>query len=243
MEVKASDKTEVVSHSINNVINIFVSPMEVFKSLQVKPTILFPFVLIMTSLVAVYSWYYTMVDFPWAIDQLLARMGDNSADEIDQIRKVYEDMGSTGMMVTQNIGIVIMTLLIYSVQAGYLSLISAISGDAIRFRQWFSLTSWAYLIGLLGVLAIAVNILMSENGQISIYDINSLSLSGMGLDAGSNISLQSLFDTLNLTMFWTLGLMVAGYQNWVNSGYAKASVIVLAPHVLIYGIWAVIALI
>jgi hypothetical protein len=243
MEEQASNKTEVASSAMTNVVNIFVSPMEVFNSLQLKPTIVLPFFLPLISLVVVYVWYFTIVDFPWLIEQMLVRMGDIPQDEIAQIQKVFEDMGSTGMMVTQSIGIVVMTLLLYSLQAGYLSLISAITGDAIRFKQWFSLTSWTYLIGLLSVIAIVINILLSENGQISVSEVNALSFSGLGLGVDGNTSLQSLFDTLNLTMFWSLGLLVVGYQHWVKPGYAKASLIVLTPHVLIYGIWALISLI
>jgi len=231
-----------VSNLLTNVVNIFVSPVDVFESLSVKPTIVFPFLISMVSLIAAYTWYFYMVDYPWLIDQLLARMGDTSAEEVDQIRKAYDMMGSTGMMLTQNIGIFVATLLIFSVQAGYLTLLSATLGNAIRFKQWFSLTSWTYVISLLGALAIVVNIILSENGQISLYDINSLSLTGLGVDAGANTGLQTLFDSLSLTMFWSLALLVAGYHNWTKAGYVKSGLIVLMPHVLIYGVWAIIAL-
>jgi len=237
-----SESKTIEASLLTNCINIFVSPMEVFASLKVKPTILFPFLTLMVSLVAAYTWYFYIVDFPWLIDQLIARMGDIPAEEIDQIRKVYDTMGSTGMMLTNNFGTAVMTLVIYSAQAGYLALVSATFGDAIRFKQWFSLTCWTYVISLLSALVIVVNILLSDNGQISLYDINSLSLTGLGVDASGNSSLQSLFDSLTLPMFWSLALLVAGYQSWTKSGYAKASLIVLMPHVLIYGVWAIVAL-
>lgn len=234
---------EVTSNRFTTVLNVFVSPAEVFATLKGKPTILFPVLLLITSYVGIYSWYFSTVDFSWLVEQIITRMGDRPLDELDATRKAFESMSSTGMAVTNNVSIVVMLLLISSIQAGYLSLVSAITGNSFRFRHWFSLTSWTNLTGLLAVVAIAINILMSNNGQISIYDINSLSFSGLGLDAGGNTSLQALFDTLNLATIWSLGLMVAGYQHWIEPGYVKAALIVLTPHVLIYGIWAAVALV
>ncbi|MFT7686290.1 MAG: hypothetical protein ACI9FB_001635 [Candidatus Azotimanducaceae bacterium] len=241
-ENKDVEDQTVKTHLLADTINIFVSPVDVFESVKVNPTILYPFLTFTISFVAAYTWYFSIVDFPWLIDALLARMSDSPQEELKQIREAYDMMGSTGMMLTTNVSTVVMALLIFSVQAGYLGLISATFGDAIRFKQWFSLTIWTNIISLLSVVAIVVNIFMSENGQVSLYNINSLSLTGLGLESGGNTTLQSLFDSLSLPLFWSLGLLVAGYQHWTKSGYVKAGLIVLSPHILIYGIWAIIAL-
>ena len=47
---------------------------------------------------------------------------------------------------------------------------------------------------------------------------------------------------LSLATFWSLGLLVAAYNTWVKSGYLTAILVVLTPHGLIYGIWAMVAL-
>ncbi|MEX2130083.1 MAG: hypothetical protein WD772_01245, partial [Pseudohongiellaceae bacterium] len=119
-------------------------------------------------------------------------------------------------------------------QAGYLTLVSALSGDAYRFRHWFSLISWTGLPYLLVVLVMAVNILMSPNGQLSLFDANSLSLASLGFSAGDNFMLQATLESMTLPMFWSMALTVVGYQQWLQSSWLRASLTVLAPYIVIF---------
>lgn len=54
-----------------------------------------------------------------------------------------------------------------------------------------------------------VNILLSSNGQLSLYELNSLSFNNLGLQVKGSTNLQALLDTLNIAMSWSLALMVA----------------------------------
>ncbi|MDP6651852.1 MAG: hypothetical protein QGF90_07080 [Gammaproteobacteria bacterium] len=47
---------------------------------------------------------------------------------------------------------------------------------------------------------------------------------------------------LNLTMIWSITLTVLAYKQWLESSWLKAMSIVLAPYLLIIGVWAYFAL-
>lgn len=226
----------------NTMVNIFVSPMEAFASIEKQPAILFPLVLILLGNIATYVWYFSVVDYPWLVDQLIERMEEMPADQITVVRDAYASMGNTGMMLSSIVSIVVLLVLVYSLQAGYLSMVCALVGTPYRFSQWFSLNCWVYLPGLLIVLVSMTNILLSENGQLGMYDLNSLSLNNLGFGGGKNVAINTLLDSLSLATFWSLGLLVAAYNTWVKSGYLTATLVVLTPHGLIYGIWAMVAL-
>ena len=190
----------------------------------------------------VYYWYFSIVDLAWYIDDTLARMGELSDSQLEQIRGFYS---SDPRSSTATRGILLGSLpllVVYVLQAGYLALASSLNGDGYHFKNWFSLICWANLPYLLVVLVMAVNILLSPNGQISILDANSLSLSSLGMEARGNTLLQSLMDTLNLPMFWSIALVVMGYKQWVKSSIFKALGIVLAPYALIFGVWTYFAI-
>lgn len=242
MEAGSETSPTLTDNPFSTAVNIFVSPADAFRTLDARPTILFPLALLLISYIAAYSWYFAVVDYAWLVDDLIASMGDLPPDQLEVIRKAYSSMSSTVMSISTNVSVVITLLLVNSIQAGYLTLVSALIDAPYRFRHWFSLACWTYLPGLIVILGMVVNILLNDNGQLGLYDLNSLSFNNLGLQVKGSTSLQTLLNTLNIAMLWSLSLMVAGYNHWLKSGYMKACLIVLTPHVLIYGSWAAIAI-
>jgi len=235
---QGDEKSNVLSITIN----VFTSPQEAFKTLNSKPSFLFPLVLIMVSTMIVYYWYFSIVDNAWYIDDTLSRMGDLSDEQLEAIRGFYSSGSQSSTAIQGTLLGSLPLLVVYVLQAGYLALASSLNGDGYRFKNWFSLICWTSLPSLLVVLVMAVNILLSPNGQISILDANSLSLSSLGMEARGNTLLQSLMDTLNLPMFWSIALVVMAYKQWVKSSIVKALWIVLTPYALIFGIWTYFAI-
>lgn len=215
-------------------INIFASPGDALRDLRDRPTILFPLLVTIISTAVVYAWYFQFVDYAWYVDDIISRMGNLQDAQQDQIREALNAQSRNVMTVTSTLGGMIGVVFILALPAGYLSLVSALSGDRYRFRHWFSLVSWTGLPYLLVVLVMAVNILMSPNGQLSIYDANSLSLASLGFSAEGNTVLQATLEALNLPMFWSIGLTILGYHQWVGSSWLRAAVTVLAPYMVIF---------
>jgi len=219
---------------LTTTINVFAAPGEAFSSIRSRPRILFPLAVLLVPTLAVYFWYFQVVDYAWFIDDTIARFGDMPAEQQQAMRDYYGAQSPLVAGLTTVVGGLFSTLMILLVHAAYLTLVSALVGDDFRFRHWFSLLAWTTLPAVLVALVMAVNIMLIPSGQISIYDANSLSLASLGMTADT-AAMQSLLDTLNLALFWSLALLVAGYRQWVNAGWLRSTLVVLAPYILIIG--------
>lgn len=222
-------------------INIFTAPGEAFKALAIRPTFLVPFILVLLSASAVLLWYFSIVDFDWYVDDTLAQQGNLSEEELETARDAMLSMSPNMFKFFGILGSTVGLLLIYLAQSTYLSLTSALIGDSYRFRQWFSLVCWTNLPYLLGVLGTVVVITTSPNGQISVYDLNPLTLANLGFGTDSS-ALQSIFNVISLNMIWNVVLLVLGYQQWVKASWGKSVGVVVTPYLLIFGIWAYLAI-
>ena len=237
---------------INTAINILVSPSEAFTELQQRPSKLFPLALILLSTMAVMFWYYTIVDFDWYIDDTLAVVnlddeptviGFFADGEEGQLETAREQMASMSQTTFKMFGIfsgVIGILVIYVLQSSYFSLISAISGSGQKFGDWFSLVLWTGLPYMLSVVGMAATIAVSPNGQLGAYDLDPLTLANLGMQSG-NSSLTAIFNGISLPMLWGIGLTVMGYRQWLDCSLMKAMTVVLAPYLLLMGVWAYFA--
>lgn len=230
---------EQKSGLLNTAINVLVSPTEAFKELQQRPNKIFPFALIVLSTMAVMFWYFTIVDFDWYIDDALA--GANlDEDQLEDAREQMASMSQTTFKMFGVFGGAIGITVMYVLQAGYLSLASALSGNSQKFGHWFSLVLWTGLPYMLSVLGMVANILLSPNGQLSAYDLDPLTLANLGMQS-SNGSLTTIFNSLSLPMFWGIALTVMGYKQWLDVSLGKAMAVVLAPYLVILGVWAYFA--
>jgi len=226
---------------LNTAVNIFTSPSEAFTELQQRPRKLFPLLLILSSLLAVMFWYFSIVDFDWYIDDLLSG-ADLEEEQLEQARQEMTFMPQSMFGLFSAIGAAIATLTTWLLQSGYLSLASALSGDRFRFSHWFSLVLWTSLPSLLSIMGMAVNIALSPNGQLNAYDLDPTTLASLGMQS-NNAAVQGIFTFINLALIWGVVLTVLGYRQWLQSGWTRALSVVLAPYILIFGVWAYFALI
>ena len=242
-DIAMTDSTQVAKTDpaclINTAINIIVSPSEAFAELQQRPSKLFPLALIVLSTMAVMFWYFSIVDFEWFIDDTLA--GANiDGEQLEAAREQMASMSQTTFKMYGVLGGAIGIPIIYVLQAGYLSLASALTGSGQKFSHWFSLVLWTGLPYMLSVVGMVATILLSPNGQLSTYDLDPLTLSNLGMQS-SNGSITTIFNSINLPMLWGMVLTVLGYRQWLDCSLVKAMAVVLAPYLLILGVWAYFA--
>ena len=224
---------------INTATNILLSPGEAFTELQQRPNKLFPLTLIVLSTVAVNFWYFSIVDFAWFIDATLA---DSNLDG-EQLEAARENMASMSQTTFKMFGVLggaVGIPVIYVLQSGYLSLISAITGSGQKFSNWFSLVLWTGLPYMLSVVGMVATIALSPSGQLSPYDLDPLTLANLGMQS-SNGSLTTIFNSISLPMLWGMALTVMGYRQWLDCSLVKAMTVVLAPYLLLMGVWAYFA--
>jgi hypothetical protein len=239
--IPQSDSQVENANLIETAINILTSPREAFITLNAHPTKLFPVAVVLLSVMAATGWYFAILDYPWYIDDTLGQIGNLSEEQLEGAREAMQSISQRNMTLLGIFGSAFSILAVYTLQASYLSLVSALAGDTYKFSHWFSLISWTNLPYLLVVISMLVNISLNPNGQLSAYDLNALSLSNLGMQS-ANASLNQMFSSLNLTMFWSLILVIIAYKQWLQSSLVKAVVVVMAPYLLIFGVWSYFAL-
>ena len=221
-------------------LNIFTSPSEAFAAIEQRPnTWWIPLLTIIAAISAAIVWYFTILDFDWYVDHLAsvanAREQQATADAIRMI-------GSGGMMASALGGIIVGFPIVFALYAGYLRLMSHVLGDDTSFGKWFSLSVWTYLVYLVSTLALVVVLFLNPEGRIDIETANPLSLSYLlGIEPGNDFHLFA--NAIDLVMLWHFALMILGYRQWLSSSMGQACAVILAPAVVIYGIWFLVLVI
>ncbi len=185
-------------------------------------------------------YYYNWVDFPWLVEETIRQMpAENRAEGADMVRSFMSVGTSTWTTVA---AIVVMSLIIYTIQATYLHLVNkATTGAEIGFGQWFSFSVWTAFVGVFGALAAIVVIFLADSNQLGGEKLQVLSLNALLVHANPGDRLYTWASTLSLINFWTIALMSIGYARWTGATIVKSAIIAALPWVLIFGIWGVLA--
>ena len=127
-------------------------------------------------------------------------------------------------------------------QALYLFFVAKIGGyEPQTYGKWLSFSIWTSFPNVLATLAAALAYLFSS-AQTSYYTVDVTSLNTLLFRLPLSHPLAGIAASVHLTTFWTLGLMIVGLSLWSKKSLGKASVIVLAPWVVIYALWIIVKL-
>jgi hypothetical protein len=224
---------------MQNLIDILTAPSAVFARLKEKPTILFPWFLIVVSVASSQTGFFLLVDPDYLVDQLVEQaLASNPGVGENQLRQNMSNVSPTVFAGSSAIASVVILTVIMALNAVYLNFMSKFGHGQYSFKAWFSMLAWTGIPTLFVALAAWVSILSANNGLISLASLQPLSIDSLlGLDSN-----KQLLQNLNLPQFWSMGLMVLGYRHWTGASTTKSAVITLAPFILIYGIWAAVSL-
>lgn len=219
-----------------NFIDILVSPGEAFRRLRERPHVLVPLLLLLLASASIQFGYFSFVDHDYMVDDLVEQAQAFTTAPEEQLRAAYENQSTQQLAITSAVSTVLVTLLIFALYAGWLTLFSKLGDDGINFRRWFSLAIWTSVPTLLAVLAAWVVLLTSPDGEISLQDIAPLRISSLlGLrDAGP-------WAALDLTQVWALVLLVLGHRQWSGRSPGASALIVLSPVALLLGVFTLLA--
>lgn len=221
-------------------INMLTSPTEAFDELIRRPSKLLPLLLVIGLNALVIYWYFSTLDYDWFVDDTLQN-ANIPEDQLEQARENIEQMGPSMLRLFSLLGSSVAILAIYTIQAGYLTLTSAIAGHSQKFSQWFSLAAWTGIVVIFAQIGMAVTLLLDTNGQLGQYDLDPTTLRNLGLRP-DNPDLERILGSINLSMIWSLVLLVFGHRRWLGTSLLKSVSIVGAPYLLIFGIWTYISL-
>jgi hypothetical protein len=143
-----------------------------------------------------------------------------------------------GMMQTGTlVGSLIMLPLMTTIVGVYFMLCAKFMSKEFSFGTGFALSAWSGVANLLLLPLGAIQILMSSNHQLTISELNPLSLNQLFFHYGIENKLGGPLDMISLTSILGMVLMVIGFQTWAKVSRATAVKVVLIPHVVILGGW------
>lgn len=235
-----ANQQEVLSHALplsGTLIAIFTAPARAMQSVLQRPRAWFPILISIVCSAVLFLWYYQAVDFSWFQDRMTAAVSDPAARE--QAHKV---LTKNLMLATSAGGLLIGLPLAYALFALYFFLVAKVRNLPIGYGKWFAFVAWVSVPGILALPLGAIEILMSQGGHIALNELNPVTFNSLFFHFEIGQRWQGILDSLSLVTIWTIVVSTIGFQLWSKASRAVSLVVVLAPYVVIYGLWAVIAL-
>lgn len=224
-------------------VNVFTAPAEAFAAIKERPRILVPLLLILCSIAAVQYLYVQRVDLAWLIDHQLQVSGRtvSDADRASAVKAIarlpkafYGGIAAGGTAIVLPIFIAIFAL--------YYAGVSFVTGDGVKYKEWFSLICHCGLVTLLGIVATLVHLFVVDARFLPQDELNPLSFGSLfGIHPEGASYVQRILLSLDPTALWSLALSVLGYQAFTKSSIVKAAAVVLGPIAVIVLISSVVA--
>lgn len=235
--------TQLASNT-NNLINIITAPKLAFPAIKEKPSVLFPLGLILAVAICGMLYFYATVDFAWMIEQMVNAQTIGKSDaERAGMQKAMSMMSPAIMGGSSVAGLVIGISIFYSIMAAYLMLVNKLlDSDNLGFKAWFSFICWCSIPSIFTSLASLINVMLANNGQITLEALNPISFNNLFLHLVPSDPLHGPLNPWDPMMIWSTVLMIIGFNQWTGKSLAKSAAIVLAPTLIIYGTWIAIAL-
>ena len=227
------------AHSVlNAMVDIVAAPGKALDEIKLHTSWLWwPLLITMLLASGMFVYYYSWVDFPWLVEETIRQVpAESRADSADAIRQFMQPGRSMWTTVTL---IVIMSFVIYTIQATYFHLVNKLTtGADIGFGQWFSFSIWTAFVGVFGALAAFATIFTANSNQLSTQDLQVLSINSLLIHASAGDPWFTWASSLTLINFWTFFLMSIGFARWTGAAMMKSTIIAVLPWALIFGIWA-----
>jgi len=133
--------------------------------------------------------------------------------------------------------------LIILLVASYYTVVSFVTNDGVKLKQWFALLCWCTLPQALGIVAQLVNMIVNDPRFMLQDQINPLAFGNLLSIDRTGVSLvQRILLGIDVTAIWSLVLQVLGYQYFTKKSYATSAAIVLGPIAMIVLVGTLIAL-
>ncbi len=228
------------SNPFNVLISLWVTPTSAYRELKPNTRFWYPFIALILAQVVVTVYYSMSVDIAWMMEQTLASSGrDFSPEQREAMVRMQENMGATVQAVIGSVGVVVMFSLIFSIVAGYFTLVSSFTADNIRFKQWFGFVCWSATPMLFAALASCVTIFLNSNGQILQTELNPLSFNSLLFKLPFGETGSTFLSSLDLTSLWGIALYVIGYQAWTGKSIQQSFLIAGVPFIALTAIAAI----
>lgn len=223
---------------MSHLINIFLEPAKVFADLKDKPNFWLPLLLSMSGMAVLMLLYFMNVDSDWYVDYAVrASSQDMSASEAAQMKQMMPGAKMTGYFVAPSTALVVAIMSL--ITALYLLIAGKVTGTAVSFKQGLSLTCWANMPTLLGVLIGIIGVLTMEP-KTALESLMLTNVDPLILQLPVDHAWSGFAKGFNLLVFWTIFLLALGWRTLGRTSWTQAVVVAMLPSLLIYGCWALI---
>ena len=221
-----------------SLLDIFIAPSQAFANIRGSGgnVLLLVGQLLLLAL-ALYLFYQGMSP-EWLVEQQLLQAGELTPAEIEQSRAMMAQTAPYTAIIVA-VTAPLMALLMNAILAGYLHLISKMSGD-FRYQDWFGFSVWSQMPMQLNSIGLILLVLFSDTPNLPMAAANYASLNQLVLQLPIGAPFYTWAEAFSLFMLWQIAVMAIGLKQWCNFSMVKASIFAALPTVLIFGIWALL---
>ena len=218
-------------------VDLVAAPNQAFAAIKEQPSAWLPLVVLLLTSSATTFTYLNSVDLGWLQEQNLQNV-DIPESQREQIIRATSSAPQAALAAFQAVIGAIVFVLLLVVGWLYYGLVSFLSHDGIRLKQWFAFVCWCTLPAALGFLASLVNVLASDARFMPQQELNPLAFGNLlAIDlAGAGAVERWLLSSVDVTLIWSIVLSVLGYQAWTGRSTVKAVAVVLGPWACIIAI-------
>lgn len=222
--------------------NIFLEPQKALQDIRPHGRwVWYPFIISIALSIIVTLWYFSTVDMNWLSQETLARLsGKYSAD---QQQAILATMTRSRFLTFGIVGAILVSIVLWLLQALYYFFAAKIGGYKEQsYGSWFSFSVWTSFPNIVATIAAGITYLFASR-QTSFTSLDVTSLNTLLFHLPPSARFAGIANSVHLTTFWVLGLMIVGFSLWTRKSLGKSTVIVLAPWVVIYALWIIVKLV
>ncbi len=223
--------------------NIFTAPSQAFIALKERPRVLLPVLVLLIGFATVSFYFLSHVDMGFFLDNTLRSGNANLTDA--QREQAVAAAAKIPPLVYGALGALsssLIFLLIFLV-ACYYTIVSFVTGDGVKLKQWFALLCWCALPQVLGIIAQLVNMVVNDPRFMLQDQINPLAFGNLlSIDRTGAPIVQRVLLGIDVTAIWTVVLQILGYQSFTKKSLVTSAAVVLGPLALIVVIASLLAL-
>lgn len=224
-------------HALNACRHILLSPRQGFHEIKNKSAWSWaPFGLIMGSLVVLFLYFFSAVDFDWLINQMKSQTPGLENPSNPQVQSI-DNLSPQVMFWATTFGATFGIIVSNTFYALFLYLVVRASRyPTSSYSRWFGLTWWISLPVVVSSALATLIILLSTDGMITINGLSPLSL-GNFFNPPSHW--YGLMDTITPFLVWSVGLAAIGLHIWLDMDLKVAAIIAATPNITIYSVWGI----
>jgi hypothetical protein len=222
---------------------VLAEPTRAFGALKERPTFWFALLVPVIASAAFFLVYYARVDVAWLTDHLLN--ADAHARELSDTGKAVatEAVSKSLLLWTSLATVVLGAPLLKVLESTYYLLAGRSRSIRLSFRHWMALSCWSAWPLLLLVVVMFATLFLHADGQVAQEQTNLLSLNELLFHVGAANRWHALLSTLTVLHPWAWWLTVVGVRTWTLRSTAFSAVFALLPVAVVYGGWALLALV